>query len=241
MLDRSVYVFFDGCAPYLILWLTVFIAASALKIVLRLTGRDLTIFDGLIGSELPGLPLALLHTVCFVKAAWIQDWLSVLLFAWWGPGFLWVAVWYLRVHIKKIEFDWSPYAWPTSIGCKVIYLLLMVVFFRHGLYGIPMVFSFWIMHDQIRLSWFSGNADRTRRVFEDFWIVRVAYAAFLYLPWFVDDPPVRVLSLALGPIMTTLWVAGLYRVIRAGRFRLPPMNPAENLRDIVYLRVTRKR
>ena len=58
----------------------------------------------------------------------------------------------------------------------------MIVFFYHDLLAIPFVFSLWIMHDQIRLSWLQDNADRTRRLCEDFWVVRLGYVLFLFLP-----------------------------------------------------------
>lgn len=235
MLDRSIYDFFDACSPFLIIWLTVFIAATTLKLTVRWCGRDIHWFDGLIGSELPGLPLTLLHSVCFVKAILIQDWISVLLFAWWGPGFVIVASWYLYCKKKKISFDWSPYARTTSISCKLIYLTLMALFFRHGLPTIPFVFSLWIMHDQVRLSWFQNNADRTRRLCEDFWVVRLGYALFLFVPWFADTP-YHVLSMVLGPVIALLWISGLRHVVRAGHFFRTPADPTANLRDIVYIR-----
>jgi hypothetical protein len=41
MLDQSIYGFFDACSPFLIIWLTVFIAATTLKLTVRWCGRDL--------------------------------------------------------------------------------------------------------------------------------------------------------------------------------------------------------
>lgn len=165
----------------------------------------------------------------------IQDWISAALFVWWGPGFVIVASWYLYTKIKKVAFDWSPYALPTSISCKLIYLILMAVFYHHGLLAIPFVFSLWIMHDQVRLSWFQNNADRTRRVCEDFWVVRLGYFLFLFVPWF-EQIPYRVLGMVLGPLIALLWIAGLRQVIRAGHFFNTPDDPTANLRDIVYIR-----
>jgi hypothetical protein len=232
--ERSIFAWFDSCSPFLVVWVSVFIGASVVKLALTTKGRDFKLLDGLIGSELPGLPLALLHSVCFVKAIMIGDWASTLLFLWWGPGFVWVASFYLYIHAKKRPFDWSPYARPTSVACKVIYVVLIVAFFYHGFVGIPFVFSIWIMHDQIRLSWFDNNADRSRRLFEDLWFFRIGYAVFLFVPWFSSNAPLQTFSMVIGPIIAALWIGGLIRVIRAGRFHTPPAS-FENLRDIVYL------
>lgn len=240
MLDLRIYAFFEGTTAAQVLWVGLFIAITLARLGALARKRELSILTGPIGGELPGLPLTLLHSVCFVWALGIGDWASVVLFAWWGPGFLWVAGWYLYIRAKKIDFDWRPYARATSLLCKVNYLALMVVFLWHGLPGIPFVFSLWIMQDQVRLAWFHANADRTRRLTEDYWIIRLAYGAFLFIPWFVPEFPLRALAQALGLLVGLLWIAGIYRVVRSGCFHRVPQDGNENLRNIVYLDTTEK-
>ena len=238
MLDRRIYAFFDATTTAQVLWIALFLTITIAKLIARARGREVPAASGISG-ELSGLPLTLLHSACFGYALWLGDWVSAALFAWWGPGFLWVASWFLYIKAKRIDFDWEPFALTTSILCKLNYAALMVVFLWHGLHGIPFVFSLWIMHDQVRLAWLHGNADRTRRSTEDLWLVRLAYAGFLFLPWFVSDFPLRTLTRILGPLVGVLWIVGIWRVVVSGRFRRTPDNADENLRNIVYLRSRR--
>jgi len=54
----------------------------------------------------------------------------------------------------------------------------MLIYFYYSMPLIMFSFSAWIILDQINLAWFSKNADRTRRTFEDFWLFRILYPEY---------------------------------------------------------------
>lgn len=187
--------------------------------------------DTLIGGELPGLPLVLMHSACWGCALARQDWLSVALFAWWGPGFLVVA----GLVLAKRRVPWWRLGRATSILCKVLYLALVGLLLHHGQPAPVFAYSLWIMHDQVRLAWLQGNADRTRRIGEDWWLPRICYPLFLGLPLVTADVPWRWASAAVAALVLVLWLWGLGRLVRRRGFRAKPLSFTENLRDIVYL------
>lgn len=233
--DREVFATLESGAPFLLAWLTFWTLLSLVRIARHKPG-DAPPREGMIASELPGLPLMLLHSVGFVVSILHRDPVSTLLFLWWGPGYLFVAGTTLYRSKRGLPpVEWKPYARATSWGCKLSYVLFMACYLGNGLVGIPFVFSVWIIHDQVRLAWLRQNADRTRRVSEDLWIPRVLYVGLLVLP-FVSEVPLRPLALGLAPLLAVLWAVGIARVVRAGRFRTKPdPRTSDNLRDIVYL------
>lgn len=234
ILDPSIYHFMNNMAPYLNIWVALFFIITIYKITVTQINPQKKFSYGALFSELPGLPLTLLHTVCFVKGFILHDYVSVLLFAWWGPGFIITAIWALYIKMKKIAFDWTTIGYITSIACKVEYLIFMIIYYLFDCYSIMMAFSVWIIHDQINLAWFNNNADRTRRVLEDYWIVRLAYVGFLFIPFFSSDMPNRYFSLILGLSLFILWVLAIIKVIRSGNFYFRPGHQ-EFLRNIIYL------
>lgn len=119
--------------------------------------------------------------------------------------------------------------------CKIDYLLLVGVFLHYGLPAPVFAYSLWIMHDQVRLAWLQRNADRTRRVSEDWWIPRLCYPLFLGLPLVSADLPCRWLCAAAGALVLVLWIWGLARLVRMRLFFTKPPSFTDNLRDIVYL------
>jgi hypothetical protein len=228
------YETLERASPFLIVWIALFTLVNIVRIARQRPGPAAR--EGMIASELPGLPLMLLHSVGFVLSILSRDLASSLLFLWWGPGYVFVASTLLvRARRRSPPIRWKPFARVTSWLCKLSYVAFMAVYCSLGLYGIPFVFSAWIIQDQVKLTWLRQNADRTRRVSEDLWIPRILYAALLGLP-FVAEVPLRPFAAGLGVLLLGLWVAGLARVVRAGRFRdRPDPRASDNLRDIVYL------
>ena len=239
MLDRDIYQLFESASPWLIGWISLFVAWTGQRIVRRLLGHDVPDKIHFLLEEAPGLPLTLLHTVAFAMAIWKGDVASVLLFMWWGPGFLIVATIYIRSLKSGRRVNWQPIGKATSVGCKLNYLAFMVIYFALDMPGTMYTFSLWIMHDQMRLAWFSNSGDRTRRTFEDLWLVRILYPGLLLLPLFRTDAPLRVLSAAIGLLVLVGWLSGLVRVKSGGGFFVKPGADSENLRDIVYLERTK--
>tara|TARA_R110002110_G_C13469307_1_gene719842 strand:- start:10241 stop:10975 length:735 start_codon:yes stop_codon:yes gene_type:complete len=232
-IDESIYHWMNSLAPYLNLWVACFFVLTLSKILVQIFMPSKYFSYGSILSELPGLPLTLLHTVCFVKAMISLDIISMILFVWWGPGFILTAILVMYIKIRKIDFDWKPFGLVTSVACKINYLLFVLIYAYYGCYEILLAFSVWIIHDQINLAWFCENADRTRRLFEDFWLIRLAYIVFLFVP-FVFDMPFRLESASLGVLLFIMWCLAIIKVVKAENFHHRPSHK-DFLRNIIYL------
>jgi len=232
----EVYATLERASPFLICWVAIFLVYNLARIARRPPGADAPLKEGMVTGELPGLPLMLLHSVGFGLSLAARDPVSAALFLWWGPGYVFVATTLLvRARRRARPIDWKPWARLSSWGCKLSYVIFMVIYLTNGLYGLPFVFSAWIVNDQVKLAFLRTNADRARRVTEDLWLPRLGYVAFLFLPFFVAVP-LRPFAAALGALLAVLWVAGMVRVLRSGRFRQrPDPHAPDNLRDIVYL------
>src|SRR4051812_29821381 len=100
--DPEVYRTLDRATPALFVWLTVFVGLTLRKLARRAQGLPVATHEGTVASELPGLPLMLLHSVGFALSLWRRDLVSTLLFAWWGPGYLLVA----SLMLLKVRVDW---------------------------------------------------------------------------------------------------------------------------------------
>ena len=232
-MSPAVFSLFDRAMPVILAWLAGFIVLTLVTLLRRgLAGRTDQHRESLIGGELPGILLVLMHSVCFVYAVVLGEWLTALLFAWWGPGFILVAT----LVLARRPVAWRRWAWFTSVACKINYVLLVGCFLHYGFVAPVFGYSLWIMHDQVRLAWLQQNADRTRRLTEDWWVVRWRYPMFLLLP-FVAELPWRVPMMVFAAMILGLWVWGLLRLARARGFFRQPENPTANLRDIVYLKV----
>lgn len=232
-MNPEVYRLFDRACPVILAWLMGFAALTVGTLAWRWwKGRADRHRDSLIGGELPGILLVLMHSVCFVHAIILGDWLSALVFAWWGPGFLVVAT----LVLMKRPVAWRRIARATSVACKVLYVVLVGLFFHHGFLAPVFAYSLWIMHDQVRLAWLQHNADRTRRIREDGWLPRVCYPLFLGIPAVVPGFPLRWTCAVAAAVIAVLWVWGLVRLARQGVFMRRPASFTDNLRDIVYLR-----
>jgi hypothetical protein len=234
-MDPAVYQLFGRACPFILAWLMGFAALTVATLAWRAWHRRSDVHrDSLIGGELPGLPLVLMHSACFAYACQRGDWASALLFGWWGPGFLVVAT----LVLAKRRVDWARIARATSIACKLDYLVLVGLFIHHHEWAPVFAYSLWIMHDQVRLAWLQHNADRTRRLCEDRWLPRICYPLFLAVPLIADDLPFRWACAGTALVVAVLWLWGLVRLRRMGVFMARPRSFTANLRDIVYLERT---
>ena len=231
-MDPEVYHLFARACPYILIWIMGFLALTVATLAWRAwTKQDANHRDSMVGGELPGILLVLMHSVCCGYSLYRHDWLSALVFGWWGPGFLVVAT----LVVAKRRVDWQRIALATSITCKLNYLLLVGLFIHYGDLAPVFAYSLWIMHDQVRLAWLQRNADRTRRVFEDRWLPRICYPLFLVIPIIDADFPFRWVCAGAALIVAALWLWGLMRLIRLRVFYERPRSYTDNLRDIVYL------
>ena len=232
-MDPAVYLLFDRVSVWIVLWLMAFLALTCVTLIVRaVRGHSDYHRDSLIGGELPGILLVLMHSVCCGYSLIRHDWLSALVFGWWGPGFLVVAT----LVLLKRPVNWRRLATATSVACKLNYLVLVGFFIHYGAWTPVFAYSLWIMHDQVRLGWLQHNADRTRRVFEDRWLPRICYPLFLAIPVFDAQFPFRWVCTGAAAIVVVLWVWGLVRLVRRRAFFVRPRSFTDNLRDIVYLR-----
>jgi len=233
MFAAEVYAGMDRFAGPVVIWVSCVALWILAKTVRRGLGHEVEFSEHMILSELPGLPLELLCSLGWVLALRHGDWASALLLLWWGPGYLIVAGRAVTSGLRPAS--WAPLALATSWGCKLSYLALMAIFAWHGLWALPFAYSVWIMADQARLAWFKGSADRTRRTFEDLWLPRLLYPAFLFLPFAVEVPGGWAAG-ALGTLIAIAWLLGLVQVANSGKFfEQPDPIHSPNLRDIVYL------
>jgi len=232
MLDKEVFAVINDYAFYNIIWMNIFFVIVCLRIIIPSFNDKVAKFDATL-SEVPPLPLIILHTVSFIVALYRQDYLSVLLFLYWGPLFFVVAYWYLQIKLYKIKFNWKPFGLISSYLCKSQYVIFMIIYYHYEMYETIYLFSFWVMYDQVYLIWFHQNADRSRRVTEDYWIFRISYPVMLFIPLLYNTTNGTYL-LILSLILSIIWIFSLYKIISDGNFRKRPNN-LEYLRNIVYL------
>ncbi|MBI3723611.1 hypothetical protein HY251_06615, partial [bacterium] len=127
----EIYETLDRATPFFVLWLTFFTLLTIVRIVRRARGSaPAPPREGMIASELPGLPLMLLHSAGFVLSIVHRDPISTLLFLWWGPGYVFVATTLLvRARRKAPPIDWKPFARVSSWACKLSYVIFMACYF----------------------------------------------------------------------------------------------------------------
>ena len=230
----EIYHYFESISPALNYWLSLFFAFTIFRLaIFIITKEKVSIYNSIIG-EAAGILLILNHTVCFFMALYARDILSAFLFLWWGPGFLLTGVILFLSKKEMIKFDWAIYGRVTSIACKVSYVIFMLIYGWLGDWSIIFTFSLWIIHDQINLAWFCTNGDRTRRTFEDYFLIRLMYVGGLFIPLLVDIPN----NLFLQPIAISiflLWVISIYRLHKKGVLFIRPSGDGNYLRDIIYL------
>jgi hypothetical protein len=232
-MSPEIYRFLEQTSPLLILWTFAFTLLHSVRIGHRFW-RDLgKAPDNAVLTELAGLPLTVLQSVAFVLAVLHGDWLSMLLFLWWGPGFVTVLVFVIVARLRRRRIDWHPFRYLISYLCKLYYLAYMVTFFLHDMPGMMFAFSVWIINDQYEKAFMSLDADRTRRTFHDRWLFRLLYPSGLLIPLFFPETPLRPFSIGYGLALLGLWIAGLVYVARQGAFFRLPQDPSL-LRNMVY-------
>jgi hypothetical protein len=232
-MSPEIYRFLERVSPWLVLWSFAFTLLHGLRIVQRFRRGQVKLPDNAALTELAGLPLTGLQSVAFVLAVLHADWLSMLLFVWWGPGFVAVLALVIVARVRQRRIDWHPYRYLISYLCKLYYLAYMIVFFLRDLPGMMFAFSVWIINDQYEKAFLSLDADRTRRTFHDRWLFRVLYPAGLLIPFFYPQTPFRPFSAGYGLALLGLWLAGLVYVARRGAFLELPSDPSL-LRNMVY-------
>lgn len=239
MLNRELFDFLERCAPWLVLWSCAFTCITTLRIARRVARGVDKVPDSAAYTELAGLPLTLLQSVCFGWAAWAGDWLSMALFLWWGPGFIAVVIWVITAKVRKQPIDWHRWRYPISYLCKGYYLAYVAAFLHMGTPLILFAFSVWIINDQYEKAFMSLDADRLRRTFDDAWLFRLLYPAGLLIPLAYAIPDWRGFLIGYALLLLTLWVAGIAHVWRKGVLLQRPADPAL-LRNMVYFRKLRQ-
>lgn len=229
----AIYEFLECASPVLILWSFSFTLIHSVRIVRRFRRRLGQVPDNAPLTELAGLPLTLLQSVAFVMAALHGDGWSMLLFLWWGPGFLAVLALVIVARVRQRRIDWHPFRYFISYLCKLYYLAYMLVFFELRMPGMMFAFSVWIINDQYEKAWMSLDTDRTRRTLHDRWLFRVLYPAGLLIPLFFPATPLRLFSAIYGLSLLGLWLGGLAYVARQGQFFCLPKDPSL-LRNMIY-------
>jgi hypothetical protein len=232
-MSPEIYQFLERASPALILWSFGFTLIHTVRIVRRIRGGMGKVPDNGPLTELAGLPVTLLQSVAFVMAAAYSDWLSMLLFVWWGPGFLIVLGLVIAARLRQRRIDWYPYRHLISYLCKFYYLAYIVTFFLYHMPGMIFALSVWIINDQYEKAFMSLDADRTRRTFHDRWLFRVLYPAGLLVPLFFAATPLRLFSIGYGLVLLGLWIGGLIYVLRQNEFFHLPEDPSL-LRNMVY-------
>jgi hypothetical protein len=232
-MSPEIYRFLERASPLLILWSFGFTLIHSVRIARRFRQGIRKVPDNGPLTELAGLPLTLLQSVAFVLAVWYADWLSMLLFLWWGPGFVTVLTLVIVARLRQQRIDWHRFRYPISYLCKLYYLAYMVVFFLHDMPGMMFAFSVWIVNDQVEKAFLSLDADRTRRTFHDRWLFRLLYPAGLLVPLVFAETPLRLFSIGYGLALLGFWIAGLVYVARQGEFFRLPEDPSL-LRNMVY-------
>jgi hypothetical protein len=232
-MSPELYQFLERASPLLILWSFGFTLLHSVRIVRRLWRGTGKAPDNALLTELAGLPLTALQSVAFVLAVLHADWPSMLLFLWWGPGFLGVLAVVAVARVRQRRIDWHPYRYLISYLCKLSYLAYLATFFLHDMPGLMFAFSVWIINDQYEKAFLSLDADRTRRTFHDRWLFRVLYPAGLLIPLVFPATPMRTFCAAYGLALLGLWIAGLAYVWRRGEFFCLPQDPSL-LRNMVY-------
>jgi hypothetical protein len=237
-LNPAIYQFIEHTVPFVASWLAMFTLVTAWRAAQRMRRGVERVPDSVLFTELPGLPIAALQSICFVWAVFSLDWLSALFFLWWGPGFVAVAAIYVRAKRRGTSIDWYPYRYLISWLCKGTYLLYAAVFAWLGMWGTLFVLSAWIINDQIEKAFLSLDADRLRRTFDDSWLLRILYPAGLLGPWFAGGLPYRELLAAYGAILLAAWIRGIFYVKGKGFLHTRPQDPSL-LRNMVYFRKLR--
>lgn len=241
-LTKNTYILleFAGYTKYIVFWLLTSSLLTIINVCLYLykNSFDFRLNDTKLHSkkenpvleEMPGLPFILLHSLCFGVSLYTSNvFASQILFLYWGPLYIVTAL----LVLAKVKINWKTIAIPSSIMCKSFYVIFV------GLFGylkcsLPIYcYSLWIMNDQVNLAWFKNNGDRTRRFFEDYFIFRIGYPLFLFLPIIDQNFYYRDICVIVSSLLLFFWLVGIMRLYNKGIFFVKPKIEGFG-RDIVY-------
>ncbi len=82
------------------------------------------------------------------------------------------------------------------------------------------------------MAWFAESGDRTRRTFEDNWLLRILYVRLLFVPYFYPNMKYNFYAKILGIAMFVTYVMAIHKV--RPTFWEKPKDSSEFLRNIVY-------
>ena len=233
MISSPLYAWFNAFSNFLVFWVMFFTGVTTVRIVVnRLKGVEKTGHNAFI-TELAGFPLVIFQMICFTKAILAKDIISVLLFAWWGPGFWLTALYLVLCKVRNVKPNWYPYRKIISWLCKVNYLLFMGVFWLLGFPSLMYVYSVWIINDQYGMAFLSLDADRLRRTFHDHWFVRILYPLGLFVPFLYPNMMNRFLFEGYGLCLFILWVCGIFYAKKRVDIKQVPTDKAL-LRNMIY-------
>lgn len=233
-MDKNIYLFMESNAFWLSCWILTFTLINLMKMSSRFRAGKEAKIQNTFFVEAAGIPLVLLHSVCFIKAFIYHDFISLVFFAWWGPGFLIVAALYIMKMKQGKHLQWGKSRSLIAWVCKLNYLVFAFVYWRLECFNILYVFSIWIMNDQIMMLWLSDDADRTRRCFHDFWFIRILYPFGLLLPLFYADHfTYPLVWLIYGSFLLIAWFGGVIRLVRKKTFMELPKDQGL-LRNMTY-------
>src|SRR5262249_50699954 len=105
-MQADIYKSLEAAAPYLVFWSCAFTLLTTVRIGLKVRRGAGQVPDNAVLTELAGLPLAVMLSVSFVRAALGLDWFSLLLFLWWGPGFVATLLVLLAARLRRRRIDW---------------------------------------------------------------------------------------------------------------------------------------
>ncbi len=235
-LTSPTFVWMESQMDFILYWLMAFLPVILFKIGYIRCKKIRKNRDSMVFTEAIGLPLTFLQPIVFFKALLNFDWIGVIVTLWWGPGFLGVVLLVLWSKLKKRKINWGNSGIYISWLCKLYYLLYIGLGFFWGMPKLIFALSAWIASDQIEKSFASLDADRARRTFHDFWLIRIMYPSFLFIPLvFGLEPLFRIYGVALF----ALWASGLFSVYKKKEFMNLPEDPTL-LRNMVYFRKPEK-
>lgn len=231
-LESPSFVWMEEVMDYVLYWLILFLPIIITKIVyVKIKGIEKA-KDSMVFTEAIGLPLTILQSIVFFTALASLDWLGMGLTLWWGPGFLFIVFFVLRSKFTGKKIDWGNSGSFISWLCKIHYIIYILFGILWGMPKLIFALSAWIASDQIEKSFASLDADRSRRSFHDYWLVRIAYPLFLFSPFYFSLAPLYKIY---GLVLFALWAIGIIRVCSKGEFFSFPEDPTL-LRNMAYFK-----
>ena len=229
-LQSPSFIWMETVMDFVIIWLMMFLPIILFKIIyLRLKGSKKA-KDSMVFTEAIGFPLTFLQPIVFFMAFVGLDWLGMALTLFWGPGFLIIVGMVLWSLATKRRLNWGNSGVYISWLCKLYYVVYVVAAFSWDMPKLLFALSAWIASDQIEKSFASSDADRARRTFHDYWLIRFSYPLFLFTPFFFG---LNDIFKVYGVVLFALWVSGVLYVARKGQFFVLPDDPTL-LRNMVY-------